>query len=111
MQRTKLNTIYIRTIKILKKYKNTSVNYFSINLISLLIGFFTANALATLPGQTGDWAIVVSAMSVSISEILSKLIYSIKLKSRNSMVIFTIINNIKLGVIYGFFVDSFKLGS
>nr|QOS04653.1 hypothetical protein [Sarcopeltis skottsbergii] len=61
-----------------------------------------------MPAQTGDWCIVGSSMIVTIYEIISKLIYSQK---NNTLKIPSIINHIKIGIIYGIFVDAFKLGS
>nr|YP_010338072.1 hypothetical protein MW556_pgp150 [Erythrolobus coxiae]UNJ17657.1 hypothetical protein [Erythrolobus coxiae] len=113
MNATKLYKLCLFYIDIIKQQINQPLSYFSINLLSLLGGFFIANALATLPGQTGDWAVVVSGILVSIIEIMSKIIYSQykKDKVKNNIKILIIMNNIKIGVIYGFFVDAFKLGS
>nr|YP_010330253.1 hypothetical protein MW505_pgp028 [Porphyridium aerugineum]UNJ17969.1 hypothetical protein [Porphyridium aerugineum] len=115
MYLTKLNKLLLNVNKIVKRNYNNTLSYFAINLISLLLGFFIANALATLPGQTGDWGLVVSGILVAITETVSKLIYSINKeqiqKHKSYVTSLTIINNIKIGVIYGFFVDSFKLGS
>ena len=46
---------------------------------------------------------------VTFNEIINKFIY--KQKCTNKFVIFKLINNIKIGIIYGLFVDAFKLGS
>nr|YP_008965802.1 conserved hypothetical plastid protein [Porphyridium purpureum]ATJ02992.1 hypothetical protein [Porphyridium purpureum]BAO23778.1 conserved hypothetical plastid protein [Porphyridium purpureum] len=46
---------------------------------------------------------------------VSKLVYTIDVSSnyikKRRLLFFSLLNNIKLGIIYGFFVDSFKLGS
>lgn len=81
---------------------------FSLNLISLILGFFIASIFSTLPSQTGEWGIINAASIVTINEIISKIIYRSN-KSENKSLKF--INNIRIGVIYGFFVDAFKLGS
>jgi len=63
--------------------------------------------LSTIPAQTGDWNIISASIIVSINEILSKLIYK---KKRYNFII-KLVNNIKIGILYGLFVDAFKLGS
>nr|YP_009399677.1 hypothetical protein [Digenea simplex]ARW69496.1 hypothetical protein [Digenea simplex] len=87
--------------------------FFNINLLSLMLGFFFANILSTIPAQTGDWNIISGAIIITGNEVLSKFIYK-KLKNKpelKSITIFYLINNIKIGIIYGLFVDAFKLGS
>nr|YP_010851583.1 hypothetical protein Ycf20 [Echinothamnion hystrix]WGH14660.1 hypothetical protein Ycf20 [Echinothamnion hystrix] len=48
-------------------------------------------------------------MIVTINELISKFIY--KTKNLDKLLILKLINNIKVGIIYGLFVDAFKLGS
>lgn len=81
-----------------------------------MIGFFVATALSTIPAQTGDWGIVAAAIIVTNQEIISKVIYqyrSLKVVPRNSIITEFLkqCNNIKIGILYGLFVDAFKLGS
>nr|YP_009398867.1 hypothetical protein [Cliftonaea pectinata]ARW68147.1 hypothetical protein [Cliftonaea pectinata] len=74
-----------------------------------MLGFFFANILSTIPAQTGDWNITSASVIVSVNEIISKAIY--KKNNTNKHQLIYIINNIKIGIIYGLFVDAFKLGS
>ena len=70
-----------------------------------------ATILATIPGQTGDWGIIGSSIIVGCAEYISKYAYqkrSTSLKLRNC---YNVLNDIKIGTMYGLFVDSFKLGS
>lgn len=81
-----------------------------------MIGFFIATALSTIPAQTGDWGIVAAAIIVTNQEIISKIIYQYKnltILPKKSIIteIFKQCNNIKIGILYGLFVDAFKLGS
>lgn len=46
---------------------------------------------------------------VTINEIISKKIYENKVL--NKYLIIELLNNIKIGIVYGLFVDAFKLGS
>lgn len=99
------------------KYLSSILNYrvsdLSIQLIHLLLGFFASTALSTIPTQTGDWVIIAAALITILQEIASKIIYqhptSTKYKGQHTLK--RQINNIKIGILYGLFVDAFKLGS
>ena len=89
-----------------------------ISFIGILVGFFMANALATILGQTGDWGILSSGILVAFIESTNRIIYNNKkkfnsknLKYKRLYYTLTFINNVKVGMIYGFFVEAFKLGS
>lgn len=89
-----------------------------ISFIGILFGFFLANALATIFGQTGDWGILSSGILVAFIESTNRIIYStrgtrtnIRSYSRKIDKILSFINNVKIGMLYGFFVEAFKLGS
>ena len=87
-------------------YKFTN---FSLNLVSLLSGFYLSTILSTIPAQTGDWNIINASIIVTINEIFSKFFYSYYKKHKPLLIDIT--NSIKIGIIYGLFVDAFKLGS
>jgi hypothetical protein len=89
-----------------------------ISFVGILFGFFLANALATMLGQTGDWGILSAGILVAFTESTNKVIYNNKKslgnKNTHSKKIYHVlifINNVKIGMIYGFFVEAFKLGS
>lgn len=85
--------------------------FLSLRLISLLLGFFLSTILSTIPAQTGDWGIIAGSIIVTLNEIISKWIYTQNKINYNRLWIIEIINSIKVGIIYGLFVDAFKLGS
>nr|YP_010835246.1 hypothetical protein ycf20 [Cryptomonas gyropyrenoidosa]WFQ82921.1 hypothetical protein ycf20 [Cryptomonas gyropyrenoidosa] len=82
-------------------------------------GFFLSINLSTVLGQTGDWGIFSSGLLVGALELISKILYKIKKISEqgfflNKKPLFNfieILNGIKIGFLYGFFVEAFKLGS
>nr|YP_009392019.1 hypothetical protein [Periphykon beckeri]ARW60367.1 hypothetical protein [Periphykon beckeri] len=74
-----------------------------------MLGFFFANILSTIPAQTGDWNIMSGSIIVSLNELINQLIY--KKKYIDNCLFIKLVNNIKIGIIYGLFVDAFKLGS
>ena len=96
---------------------NYKLNYFSIQLVNILLGFFISTALSTIPAQTGDWGIIAAAIIVTNQEIISKIIYQkhqttdFKNKSLIKNTWLKYCNSIKIGILYGLFVDAFKLGS
>ena len=94
--------------------------HFYINFIVVLLGFFLAINLSTILGQSGDWGIFSSGLISAIIEILSNIIYKTKknLVFLNSYsliekltVTLNFFNCLKIGILYGFFLESFKLGS
>lgn len=92
---------------------NLARRNFPMKIFLLLLGFYTANALATILGQTGDWDVLVAGIVVAAIEGIGMLMYrkppsqsSGRLKSFVMMV-----NYWKAGVCLGLFVDAFKLGS
>lgn len=86
-----------------------SLKSLSFRIINLLLGFFMATILATIPGQTGDWGIIGSGIIIGCAEYISKCVYQKRSVSFRNY--YNFLNDIKIGIIYGLFVDSFKLGS
>lgn len=86
---------------------------FPMKVFLLLLGFYTANALATILGQTGDWDVLVAGIVVSAIEGIGMLMYkklpSISIGRLQSFIV--MMNYWKAGVCLGLFVDAFKLGS
>ncbi|YP_003359286.1 hypothetical chloroplast RF20 (plastid) [Cryptomonas paramecium] len=91
-----------------------------INFILILFGCFIATTLSTTLGQTGDWGMLISGIIVTFLEIISKRTYTIKklimilpknYQSHKIKYFVVLLNDIKIGVLYGFFIEAFKLGS
>nr|YP_009297427.1 hypothetical protein Eryt_102 [Erythrotrichia carnea]AOM66770.1 hypothetical protein Eryt_102 [Erythrotrichia carnea] len=87
-------------------------------LISLLIGFFLATVLATLPSQTGDWGVVAGGIAVYFDDKFEQFLQGssncftfYNVRPFYLMSVLDTLNSIKIGIIYGLFVDAFKLGS
>lgn len=91
-----------------------SIGYTAIKVVNLLIGFFLSTVLTTIVGQTGDWAIIAGAIVVTYIELFSKWIYTSNLLSNQIVILnifFSNVNSLRIGILYGMFVDAFKLGS
>lgn len=106
-------TIIINFISNLVNYR---LSCLSIQLLNILLGFFISTALSTIPAQTGDWGIIAAAIIITNQEIISKIIYKKEINYSYSYHfplkgLLKHCNNIKIGILYGLFVDAFKLGS
>lgn len=99
------------------KYLNFKLSYLSIQLLNILLGFFISTTLSTIPAQTGDWGIIAAAIIVTNQEIISKVVYQkhriyyFRNKHLTLQTWLKYCNSIKIGILYGLFVDAFKLGS
>ncbi|WVZ88560.1 hypothetical protein U9M48_035067 [Paspalum notatum var. saurae] len=111
--RTRLGRLIQAAARELLKKLNSGRTNSPTKIFLVLLGFYTANALATILGQTGDWDVLVSAAVVAAIEGIGMLMYR-KPMARppgrfQSLV--SMVNYWKSGVILGFFVDAFKVGS
>ena len=87
------------------------INSLSLSILYMLLGFFISTALSTIPGQTGDWGIIGAAIIVTFYERISQYTYPLTFKTKINKRLMHRINYIKIGILYGLFVDAFKLGS
>ncbi|KAI3705991.1 hypothetical protein L1987_76243 [Smallanthus sonchifolius] len=100
---------------------NSARKNFPMKVFLLLLGFYTANALATILGQTGDWDVLVAGVVVAAIEGIGMLMYKKSTlttttttngsSSRRFESLIVMVNYWKAGVCLGLFVDAFKLGS
>ena len=89
-----------------------------LKLIGFFTGFFLSGVLDTTLGEFQEWAIVGTALIVSSLEIINKIFYYTYFKIRSKLnkkysIIesLSVLNFLKVGLIYGLVVDAFKLGS
>lgn len=120
MQRTRLSTLFDRLFGQLDQWSNNPWRRTSLIIISLLFGNFLASAVSSSTGQKAELDIIVSLTFVAITEVISWLTYGTKFGGRQSepgaflgqrSFWIAILNSLKLGLIYGLFVEAFKLGS
>jgi len=110
MQETRLNRLFDRTVEGVGSWLRNPWRRFSVLLISLLLGNFFGTAVSTIAGQAAEWDIVVAAMLVVLTELVSRLTYRAPAKTGRSLLL-QILNAFKIGLIYSLFVEAFKLGS
>jgi cellobiose-specific phosphotransferase system component IIC len=121
MQNTRLNTFIDRLWQQFTQWVENPWRRLSLLIISLLFGNFLASAIATSTGQRTNLDIVVSISILTIVEAISWLTYGSaigrrKLGENNALlgqrpILVAILNSLKLGLVYGLFVEAFKLGS
>ncbi len=120
MQNTRLNTLIDRTNRQFTQWTENPWRRLSLIIISLLFGNFLASAIATTTGQRTDLDAVASILLLTIVESISWLTYGTTMGQRrivsNAIVgqrpfWIAILNSLKLGLVYGLFVEAFKLGS
>lgn len=90
---------------------NEARSNFPMKTFLLLLGYYTANALATIIGQTGDWDVLVAGLVVAAIEGIGILMYRNPLPIQRLQSLVVMVNFWKAGLCLGLFVDAFKLGS
>ncbi|KAF3335641.1 Ycf20-like protein [Carex littledalei] len=112
---TRLGTLVREAATQLLSKLNSARKNFPMKIFLLLLGFYTANALATILGQTGDWDVLVAGMVVAAIEGIGMLMYGkpvdAKMVGGRLQKLVVMVNFWKAGVCLGLFVDAFKLGS
>ena len=117
MQNTRLNNLVNLFLTQLSQWLANPWRYFSVILISLLLGVFLGSAIPTTAGQAADWDIVAAGVLLLFTEGVSWFIYRRRrqLLSAESVprrgVFLQMVNALKIGLTYSMFVEAFKIGS
>ena len=117
MQRTRLNSLVDITGDRLDLLFSNPWRRISLNLISILTGFFMGSALVTTAGQDAVWDIPAAAVVFTFTELTSRFVYGRRSRQpagsppqRRSLYV-DVLNLFKVGLIYSLFLEAFKLGS
>ncbi|NJL21403.1 MAG: DUF565 domain-containing protein [Leptolyngbyaceae cyanobacterium SM1_3_5] len=110
MQDTRLTRLVNGSIDSLGRWLQNPWRRTSLLLMSVLFGNFLATAISTTTGQQADLDILIAAVLAGFTELISWLVYR-AVRSPNRPLLFSLLNALKIGLIYGLFVESFKLGS
>ncbi|MDA0269273.1 MAG: DUF565 domain-containing protein [Cyanobacteria bacterium] len=112
MQRTRLTTLLETLGNRLGRWVFNPWRRLSLVIIGLLFGNFFGTAISTIAGQTADFDVFISALLVVGVELISWLFYRRPRQGeRQPSLPLEVANAFKLGLIYGLFVEAFKLGS
>ena len=109
MQRTRLSTLVEQAGQRFSQWVFNPWRRLSLAIICLLFGNFFATAISATAGQTAEIDILVAAILVAMVELISWLYH--RSRSSDRRVVSEMLNSFKLGMVYGLFVEAFKLGS
>ncbi|MEL6160466.1 MAG: DUF565 domain-containing protein [Cyanobacteria bacterium J06554_11] len=134
MQRTRLSTLVSQASLQLRQWVFNPWRRLAVLVISLLFGNFFATAISATAGQAAKLDVTASAILVILVEAISWLYYRARTKPssaidrqatgridgrleteispvRSRSTTIEALNAFKLGMVYGLFVEAFKLGS
>jgi uncharacterized membrane protein YsdA (DUF1294 family) len=118
MQNTRLSTLFDRALGQFSRWLQNPWRRVSLLIISVLFGSFLGTALFTVAGQRAELDVVEAALVTGFAEVVSWLIYTRDRRQAKQgqqleprPLLLELLNGLKLGLIYGAFVEAFKLGS
>ena len=110
MQRTRLSNLIDQIGQRFSQWVFNPWRRLSLGIICLLFGNFFATAISATAGQTAEIDILVAAILVAMVELISWIYHRSRTQSQRTVVP-EMLNSFKLGMVYGLFVEAFKLGS
>ncbi len=116
MQRTRLNTLVDGTTFRIERFFSNPWRRISLLLIGFLLGFFAGQALSTTGGQEAEWDVTMAGLVLLFTEFISFWVYRFYRSFQFGQEIrgkffWDTLNLFKMGIIYGLFLEAFKLGS
>ncbi|MBC7971573.1 MAG: DUF565 domain-containing protein [Verrucomicrobia bacterium] len=109
MQNTRLNRVVDVTVDRLSSWLRNPWRRLSVLMISLLFGNYLGPTISLVAGQRGQLDVAIAALLAALTELVSAVVYR-RAEGTRSLFL-ECLNAIKIGLIYGLFVDAFKLGS
>lgn len=111
MQNTRLNTLVVSTSNQLGILFSNPWRRLSLQIMSLLFGFFLGTAISTETGQSGQWDVPAAALLVIFTELYSRFFYTTRKSGMQRSLLTESLNLIKFGLTFSLFIEAFKLGS
>lgn len=118
MQNTRLSTFVDSLSQEFSRSLRNPWRRLSLLVISLLSGNFLATTISTVAGQKAELDVIAALLLVGFTELISWIVYrrdrtlgSGADRPATRTLFMETINGLKLGLIYGLFVEAFKLGS
>ncbi|USR89993.1 DUF565 domain-containing protein [Phormidium yuhuli AB48] len=108
MQNTRLNRLVDVLLARFLLWARNPWRRTSLIIIGFLLGYFLANAISTISGQKAFLDMTVSFLMLLLTEAVNWLVYA---RLRQSSLFSDTLSAIKVGFVYGLFVEAFKLGS
>lgn len=114
MQNTRLNSLVSELLGRFVGFLLNPWRRLSLVIIGFLGGSFVATTIATVAGQRAILDVQVALVLVLLVELSSWVVYGSdrrRDRSTERPLLLEILNNVKIGTMYGLFVEAFKLGS
>jgi positive regulator of sigma E activity len=111
MQNTRLTIITNSSLLIVERWFLNPWRRTSLYLISPLLGFFLASVISTIAGTAAVFDPLISGIMLVITEVISMTMYRRSIEKDRRSLFWQCLNLLKIGLIYGFFLEAFKLGS
>jgi len=108
MQETRLSLLIERLVNQFFGFLTNPWRQLSLITICALSGFFLASVITTSAGQSARWDITIALFFLLFTEISNYIIY----RRRNEKPPWIdLLNSLKIGFVYGLYLESLKLGS
>ena len=112
MQNTRLNLLLSSFSNQLRQFFLNPWRKITLLLISLLLGIFMSVAIVTSAGQQGRLDIIVAAVLLIVTELISWFAYRQTSQSNNQgSSVIEVLNVFKIGVVYSLYIQALVLGS
>jgi hypothetical protein len=113
VQNTRLSNLFDAIARQLSGWLQNPWRRWSLLAIAILVGFFLASAIATTAGQAAVWDLPIAAFLTVLSEGVSRWVYGRGAEpgDRSPPLLYPLVNLLKIGVVFGLFLEAFKLGS
>ncbi|NEO25779.1 MAG: DUF565 domain-containing protein [Kamptonema sp. SIO4C4] len=116
MQNTRLTNLTNLAGDRISQLVNNPWRRFSILLLGLFGGFFGGSAISSTTGQLAILDVPAAAIVLLVTELINRLVYSQKRIVRGGIAarrtfIWDVLNALKIGVVFGLFLEAFKLNS
>lgn len=128
MQNTRLSTLVDNALGEFSRSLQNPWRRLAFLLIAVLTGNFLASTISTVAGQQAELDVVAAFLLVALTELISWIVYrgdrprpatqerpaarpDTDARSPARSLLLDALNGFKLGVVYGLFLEAFKLGS
>lgn len=113
VQNTRLSNLFDAIARQLSGWLQNPWRRWSLLALAILAGFFVASALSTTAGQAAVWDLPIAAFLTAASEGISRWVYGRGTEpgDRPAPLLYPLVNLLKIGVVFGLFLEAFKLGS
>ncbi|NBD32754.1 MAG: DUF565 domain-containing protein [Cyanobacteria bacterium] len=116
MQNTRLNLLLSNLSSQVRQFFINPWRKITSLLISLLLGIFMGIAIVTSAGQNGRLDIIVAALLLILTEVISWFVYrqtsgASGQNNENRSGVIEVMNTFKIGLVYSLYIQAFVLGS